>query len=83
MLRPPLRLLRFLIVVLSLERGMVGLISHMMLPLLDLQSSQLPKVVLKAPPQSRRCTLRATTMQTSWGVGGRGCTLASLATGCP
>ena len=44
MLRLPLCLLRFLIVVLSLERGMVGLISRMMLPLLDLQSSQLPKV---------------------------------------
>ena len=43
-LRPPLRLLRFLIVVLSLERGMVGRISRMMLPPLDLQSSQLPQV---------------------------------------
>ena len=44
MLRPPLCLLRFLIVVLSPERGMVGRISRMMLPPLDLQSSQLPKV---------------------------------------
>ena len=79
-LRLRLRLLRLLDVVLSLEQALVAMAWLMMLTLLILQSSPKPAVILWRSAQLRRCTLRATTMQTSWGIGRGGCALASLAT---
>ena len=61
-----LRLLRDLVLVMSLERVMVALTLLMMELLLILRPSQLPKVP-RRQSGPRRCTSRPTTTQTSWG----------------
>ena len=61
-----LRLLRDLVLVMSLERVMVALTLLMMELLLILRPSQLPKVPRRRSGP-RRCTSRPTTTQTSWG----------------
>ena len=67
-LRLSLRLLRLLGMVLHLVPAMVAMAGHMMLPLLILQPSLSPMATLGRPAPLRRCTLRATTMRTSWGA---------------
>ena len=61
-----LRLLRDLVLVMSLERVMVALPLLMMELLIILLSSQLPNVPRRRSGP-RRCTSRPTTTQTSWG----------------
>ena len=66
----PLRLLRLLPRVLSLEWVLAALILLIMMFRVmspTLLSPQLPEVVPQELPQPRRCTSRATTMQISWG----------------
>ena len=63
--RPSLRLLRLLLLMLGLQLGMMTVVSIMVRPLPNLWSSLIPETLLVQLGRPRRCTLRATTMQTS------------------
>ena len=64
---PSLRLLRLLFLMLGLQKGMMTVVPIMVDPLLIPQSSLIPQVLLVQLGRPRRCTLRVTTRQTSWG----------------
>ena len=63
--RLSLRLLRLLLLMLGLQLGMMTVVSIMVRRLPILWSSLIPETLLVQLGRPRRCTLRATTMQTS------------------
>ena len=62
-----LRLLRLLFLVLGLPKGMMTAVPIMVSPLIIPQFSLITQVLLAQLGRPRRCTLRATTLRTSWG----------------